>query len=83
MRTEAIKFDRDWLKEAFKIEDNERRGLLLFTCLGKALSSPQYKDVNGFVWPEVQDLWERTLIIPSTQGKDGLITWKKKRNPRD
>ena len=79
MRKEQVKFDRDWLKEALKIEDKERRSLLLFTCLGKVLASPQYEAVKGFAWPEVQELFDRTLIIPITPGKDGLITWKRQR----
>ena len=73
MKTPKLKVQLEWLLLAKQIKDREQRELFLYTCFGKALSFPIYKDVQGFVWPEVQKLWERTIIVPVTDTKNGFI----------
>jgi len=73
---ERLKIEMGWLEKALQIEDEERRELFLFTCIGKAMRLPQYEGIAGFVWPEVQDLWMRTKIVPLSEGKDAYIEFR-------
>ena len=71
-----LRIERGWLEKALEISGETTREMFIYTCIGKALSAPQYEAVEGFPWPEAQALWERTVIIPISQDNDGYIEFE-------
>ena len=70
---ERLRIEREWLEKALQIAGKLPREMFIYTCIGKALQASQYEAVEGFPWPDVQALWERTKIIPVSRGNDGYI----------
>lgn len=70
---ERLRIEREWLEKAIQIAGGQPREMFIYTCIGKALRAPQYEGVDGFPWPDVQALWEKTKITPIAKGKDGYI----------
>lgn len=71
-----LRIEREWLDKALQIPEKLPRQLFMYACLGKAFQSPQYEGAEGFKWPEVQILWERTKITPLANGEDGYIKFE-------
>lgn len=68
-----LKIEREWLEKALQIKGEMPREVFIYSCIGKALNAPQYEANAEFPWPDAQDLWERTRIIPVSEEKDGYI----------
>ena len=73
---QRLRIEREWLEKALEISEELPREMFIYTCIGKALSAPQYEAVDGFPWPEVQALWEMTKLQPLSQENDGYIEFE-------
>ena len=68
-----LSIESAWAKEVLKIADSERLEAFVMVCLNRALYPSPSDKIKRFPWTEVQNLWERTEIIPITREKAGVI----------
>lgn len=81
MSSDKVRIQREFIMKIHELAEKDKKWYdeFLVTVISKVFRYPEYEAIEGFEDSELQKMYERTLIVPVREDKQGLIGFKRGR----